>query len=126
MISIALIIISLVLIFTGKMPLVGGKAMKGQNVRIGGLLMLALTGGSIFVATRISLLLNLLVIISVIGVYFFVKGDVPDRDEEGLFTSEAEEKKTYSQAISGLLIAIAMMILFVVGIFLLLMIIRGG
>ena len=126
MISIALIIISLVLIFTGKMPLVGGKAMKGQNVRIGGLLMLALSGGSIFVAIRISLLLNLLVIISVIGVYFFVKGDVPDRDEEGLFTSEAEEKKTYSQAISGLLIAIAMMILFVVGIFLLLMIIRGG
>ena len=128
MISIALITLSLVLIFTGKMPLVGGKAIKGQKVRIGGLLMLALSGFSIFVATKMSLLLNSLVIIGVIGAYFFLKGDIPNRGEtgKGLFTSKAEEKKTYSQALLGLLIAIAIMILFVVGIFLLLMIIREG
>lgn len=128
MISLALIILSLALIFAAKMPLVGGKTIKGQKVRIGGLLMLALSGCSLFAETKINLLLNSLVILVVVSAYFFIKGGIKERveTEEGLFTSESEEKKTYSKALLGLLIALTIMILFTVGVFLLLKIIRGG
>ena len=127
MISIALIILSVILFVSGKMPLLGGKVIKGIKVRYASALLLTLPVCSFFLSTKVSVILNVLTLAGIGGVYFFVKGEAPTEDEAKtmLFKSAEDEKRTYSSATMGLIITVVIMIAFGGGAWLLIKLIRG-
>ena len=127
MISIALIILSVILLISGKMPLLGRKVIRGIKVRYTGALILALSVCSFFLSTKLSVILNVLTLAGICGVYFFVKGEAPTENEAKtmLFTSAQDEKKTYSSATVGLIIAVVIMVAFGGGAWLLIKLIKG-
>ena len=75
MISIPIILLSILIIFKGKMPLYSGNVFKGNVVRLFGLIMLSISMSSLFVSSKLSLLLIAIVILLIVGFYFFVKGE---------------------------------------------------
>ncbi len=105
MIPILLIIISISLIVSGNMPLLGGKKIRGMWVRIGGVFMLALSILTIFVSTKAFIFLFVLILGLYALVYFFVKGEEPTTNESdfNLSNSSKKELKTYFDAGKGLL-----------------------
>lgn len=127
MITIALVILSLTLLVSGKMPLLGGKVTMGSKVRYAGVLILALSVCSFFLSTKLSLIIIILTLSGIGGVYFFVKGEDPTEDEAKtmLFSSAQDEKKTYSSATMGLIITVVIMVAFGGGAWLLIKLIRG-
>ena len=127
MISIALIIVSVILLISGKMPLLGGKVSRGVKVRYAGALILAFSVGSFFLSTKLSVILNILTLAGIGSAYFFIKGEDPTENEAKtmLFTSAQDEKKTYSSATVGLIITVAIMVAFGGGAWLLIKLIRG-
>ena len=127
MISIALVILSVILLISGKMPLLGAKVIRGIKVRYAGALILSLSVCSFFISTKLCLIFNVLTLAGIGGVYFFVKGEDPTEDEEKtmLFSSAQDEKKTYSSATVGLIIAVVIMVAFGGGAWLLIKLIRG-
>lgn len=127
MISIALLIVAVILLISGKMPLLGGTIIRGIKVRYAGVLILALSACSFFLSTKLSVILNALTIAGIGGSYFFIKGERPTADEakKMLFTSAQDEKKAYSSATVGLIVAVVIMVAFEGGAWLLIKIIRG-
>ena len=75
MISIPIILLSILIIFKGKMPLYSGYVFQGSVVRLFGLIMLSICASSLFVSSKLSLLLIAIVILLIVGFYFFVKGE---------------------------------------------------
>ena len=127
MISIALIIVSVSLLVYGKMPLLGGKIIRGARVRYVGALILAISVCSFFLSTKLSVLLNILTLAGIGGSYFFLKGEDPTESEAKtmLFTSAHDEKKAYLSATMGLIITVLIMVAFGGGAWLLIKLIRG-
>ena len=127
MISIALIIVSVSLLIYGKIPLLGGRIIRGARVRYAGALILAISVCSFFLSTKLSVILNILTIAGIGGAYFFVKGEDPTAKEAKvmLFTSAQDEKKAYSSATVGLIITVVIMVAFGGGAWLLIKLIRG-
>jgi hypothetical protein len=127
MISIGLIILSVILLISGKMPLIGGKLIRGDKVRYGGALVLALSVNSFFLSTNLSVILDVLTLAGICGVYFFVDGEAPTEIEAKtmLFTSAQDEKKTYSTAAVGLIITVVVIVACGGGAWLLIKLIRG-
>jgi len=104
MINIALIVLSLCLVISGTMPLLGGKRVRGVWVRLSGLLMLALSILTLFVPTKVFLVLSGLIFGTFVLAYFFVKGDEPNTQEDSnnFFQSSKDELKTYADAAKGI------------------------
>ena len=75
MISIPIILLSIIIIIRGKMPLYGGKIFSGNVVRLSGIVMLSISVSSLFVTSKIRLLLIAIVILLIAGLYFFLKGE---------------------------------------------------
>lgn len=127
MISIALIIVSVGLLIYGKMPLLGGKIIRGVKVRYAGALILAISVGTFFLPTKLSVILSVLTLAGLGGSYFFLKGEDPTAGEAKtmLFTSAHDEKKAYSSATMGLVITVLIMVAFGGGAWLLIKLIRG-
>lgn len=127
MISIAIIILSVILLVSGKMPLLGGKVIRGIKVRYASALILALSVCSFFLSTKLSVIFNVLILAGIGGVYFFVKGEDPTENEAKtmLFASAEDEKKSYSSAVMGLIITVVIMVAFGGGAWLLIKLIRG-
>lgn len=97
MISIALIIISIILMISGNMPLLGGKRARGSLVRIGGGILLCLSILTMLAPKNVSFILMIFIFGMLAGVYFFAKGEEPTEDEAKLygFRSSKDELKTY-------------------------------
>ncbi len=127
MISAALIFLSVILIIAAKMPLLGGKILRGGRVRFIGALTLAVSSCSFFLSKKLGMILNLFILAVISGVYFFARGEAPSIDEAKnmLFKSAKDEKKTYSSSAKGLIITILIMIVFGGGAWMLIKIIRG-
>jgi len=128
MIIIALIALSVILLIGGKMPLLGGKVIRGIKARYIGASVLTISFCSFFLSAKVSLLLNILALAGIGGVYFLAKGEEPTEDEAKnmLFTSAKEEKKSYSSAVMGLIITFVIMVIFGGGAWLLIKFIRGN
>ena len=75
MLSIPVILLSLIIIFKGKMPLYGGQTIQGNKVRLTGLAMLTLSVISLFISSKIGLLLIFLAIIPMAVLYLFGKAE---------------------------------------------------
>ena len=75
MISVPIILLSIIIIFKGKMPLYSGNVFKGNVVRLFGLIMLSISMTSLFVSSKLGLLLIAIVIFLIAGCYFFMKGE---------------------------------------------------
>jgi hypothetical protein len=75
MISIPIILLSIIIIIRGKMPLFSGNVFQGKAVRYVGIIMLTISVGSLFVSSKLSLLLIAIVILLIAGCYFFVNGE---------------------------------------------------
>jgi len=73
--SIPVILLSLIIIFKGKMPLYGGQTIQGNKVRLTGLAMLTLSVISLFISSKIGLLLIFLAIIPMAVLYLFGKAE---------------------------------------------------
>ncbi len=114
MISIALIIVSVGLLIYGKMPLYGGKIIRGIKVRYAGALILVIAVSTLFFSPKTSLILSLLCLAGVAATYFFITGEEPTENEakEMLFASVQDEKKSYSSAIMGLIMTVVIMVAF--------------
>lgn len=127
MISIALLIISVVLLIYGKMPLLGGKIIRGKKVRHAGGLILAISAFTFFLPSKLSLILSFITVAGIGGAYFFLKGEDPTEKEKKamLFTTAHDEKKAYSSATKGLIITVILMVAFGGGVWLLIKLIRG-
>lgn len=127
MISIALIIVSAGLLIYGKMPLYGGKIIRGIKVRCAGAFIFAISVSTLFLFPKISLILSILVFAGVAASYFFIDGDATTKNEakEMLFTSKRDEIEAYSSATMGLIIAVLIMVAFGGDAWLLLKLIKG-
>jgi hypothetical protein len=127
MISIALIIVSVGLLIYGKMPLLGGKIIRGVKVRYAGVLILLISVCTFFLPTKLSLILSGLTLAGLGGAYFFLKGEDPTAIETTtmLFSSTHDEKKAYSSATKGLVITVVIMVAFGGGAWLLIKLIKG-
>jgi len=127
MIIISLIILSAILLIVDKMPLLGGKVIRGIKARYIGASVLTISFCSFFLSAKVSLLLNILTLAGIGAIYFFAKGEEPSEDEAKtmLFTSAEDEKRTYSSATIGLIITVVIMIAFGGGAWLLIKLLRG-
>jgi len=127
MIIISLIILSAILLIGDKMPLLGGKVIRGIKARYIGASVLTISFCSFFLSAKVSLLLNILTLAGIGAIYFFAKGEEPSEDEAKtmLFTSAEDEKRTYSSATIGLIITVVIMIAFGGGAWLLIKLLRG-
>lgn len=114
MISIALIIVSVGLLIYGKMPLLGGKIIRGVKVRYAGAIILVISVCTFFLPTKLSVILSVLTLAGIGGTYFFLKGEDPTANEAKtmLFTSTHDEKMAYSSATMGLVITVVIMVVF--------------
>jgi len=127
MISIALIIVSVGLLIYGKMPILGGKIIRGIKVRYAGALILVISVCTFFLPTKLSVILSVLTLAGIGGSYFFLKGEDSTASEVKtmLFTSANDEKKAYSSATMGLVITVVIMVAFGGGAWLLIKLIKG-
>jgi hypothetical protein len=127
MITAALILLSAGLLISGKMPVLGGKVIRGAKVRYAGALIFLISVCSFFLSRKISLTINVLILVAIVVAYFFLKGEAPTEAEAKtmLFSSAEDEKKTYSTAIVSLIVFFIIILVFSGGVWLLLRLIKG-
>ena len=115
MINVALAIIFAIIFISGKMPLVGGRMIRGTRARLVGASAFAISFISLFLPTNLNILLNLIVIVILSAIYFLARGEPQHLNKRGAnqFASIEEEKITYKYSLIGLGFTAA--ILFVIG-----------
>lgn len=105
MITILLIIMSIILIATGNMPVIGGNRFRGKWVRFFGLIMLVLSSMLIFAATlqQSGMLLGIIFGLYAL-LYFFVKGEPPTKKEfeVNMHKTKEDELAVYKETFKNL------------------------
>ena len=105
MMFIILLILSLPLVITGKMTLLGGRTIQGKMVRIFGIGLFLLSMATSYFPESLSLSLFLIAMVFYLSAYFFTVGKEPTKDEKRLcgFKSEKDELRTYSISLQGIM-----------------------